>query len=342
MKIAIYGAYGYQGRLVVAELARHGVDLVLVGRDRNRLQLVAAPLPGAETRIADATDHNGLVAAFRGADAVINCAGPFTPQGAAVTNGAIAAGCHYTDTSGEQLHIKHIYDTCAADAKRAGVIVTPAMTDSGVPGDLLARLLADRLGGGSLLDVLSAHRITGSPGISRGSMLSLFGTVDILKTGGLAYETGAWRTDVSPRLSSMAFPGEDPSPVTRFALQEPISVPRHVQVGHVQGFVETELAQRFSGAIPDDAIRAMPEGPSDDARRGQRWAIVVEAATVDGRRARASAEGPDTYGTTAVIAAEGTLQMAGAPGCRAPAEILRAADFLDSLAAYGITWKFDG
>jgi short subunit dehydrogenase-like uncharacterized protein len=125
-------------------------------------------------------------------------------------------------------------------------------------------------------------------------------------------------------------------------LQEPISVPRHVQVSHVQGFVETELAQRFSDAIPDNAIRAMPEGPSDDARRDQRWAIVVEAATVDGGRARAMAEGPDTYGTTAVIAAQGALQMAGTPGCRAPAESFRAAEFLECLAAYGITWKIDG
>ncbi|OBB96487.1 saccharopine dehydrogenase NADP-binding domain-containing protein [Mycobacterium sp. 852002-40037_SCH5390672] len=341
MKIAIYGAYGYQGRLVVAELARRDLDLILVGRDRDRLDLITARLPDAEARVADATDHDSLVRAFRGAYAVINCAGPFTPQGAAVANAAIAAGCHYTDTSGEQLHIKHIYDTCAADAERAGVVVTPAMTDSGVPGDLLARVLADHLGGGPLLEVLSGHRITGSAGISRGSMRSLFGTVDVLKTGGLAYENGSWCADVRPRLATMAFPGDDPSPVTRFALQEPISVPRHVQVAHVQGFVESELAQRFSGTIPDDAIRDMPEGPSDGGRRDQRWAIVVEVATVDGRRARASAQGPDTYGTTAVIAAVGTLQMAAAPGCRAPAETLPAADFLNGLAANGITWKID-
>src|SRR3954468_17131960 len=118
MKIAIYGAYGYQGRLVLAELARLRADLILVGRNADRLTNAATGLSGAETRVANLADHDGLVAAFRGADAVINCAGPFTPQGNAVARAAIAAGCNYTDTSGEQLHVKHIYDTCAAEAER--------------------------------------------------------------------------------------------------------------------------------------------------------------------------------------------------------------------------------
>jgi short subunit dehydrogenase-like uncharacterized protein len=140
----------------------------------------------------------------------------------------------------------------------------------------------------------------------------------------------------------MTLPDDDsPSPVTRFAIQEPISVPRHVRVTRVQGFVETALAEQFSTAIPDEALSALPEGPSEDARGGQRWAIVVEAATPDGRRTRAIAQGPDTYGTTAAIAAEGTLRLAGPAGCRAPAEVLPAADFLDILAPYGVTWKID-
>ncbi|MEN3320918.1 MAG: hypothetical protein V7643_4320 [Mycobacterium sp.] len=339
MKIAIYGAYGYQGRLVLAELARLRADLILVGRNADRLTNAATGLSGAETRVANLADHDGLVAAFRGADAVINCAGPFTPQGNAVARAAIAAGCNYTDTSGEQLHVKHIYDTCAAEAERAGVTVTPAMTDSGVPGDLLAHVLADHLGAGPLAEVLAGHRITGSPAMSRGSMRSLFGTFDVLKSGGLAYQNGEWRDDVVPRATSMMFLGDVPSPVTRFAVSEPISVPRHLQVDYVQGFAETALAEQFSGTIPGEVIDDMPEGPSDNDRRDQRWTIVVEASTPDGRRARASAEGPDTYGTTAVIAAEGTLRMAGPSGARTPAEVLPPAGFLEALAPYGVTWR---
>jgi hypothetical protein len=213
------------------------------------------------------------------------------------------------------------------------------MTDGGVPGDLLAALLADHLGGGPLHEVLSGHRITGGGTMSRGSMRSLFGTVDVLKSGGLAYEDGAWRTGVRPRLSSLAFPGGSPVPAVRFPLVEVVTVPRHVRVAHVQGFAEAALAELFSDALPEEVIAAMPEGPDGDARSGERWTIVVEAATQDGRRAGALAEGPDTYGTTAVMAAEGTLALSGTPGVRAPAEVLKPAAFLDALAPDGITWK---
>ena len=55
MKIAVHGASGYTGRLVVAELARRGVDAVLVGRDPARLHPTAAGT-GFEVRIADFRD----------------------------------------------------------------------------------------------------------------------------------------------------------------------------------------------------------------------------------------------------------------------------------------------
>ncbi|WP_165959198.1 saccharopine dehydrogenase NADP-binding domain-containing protein [Actinomadura sp. KC345] len=336
MKIAIYGAYGYQGRLVRAELARRDAEIILVGRDAERLAAVAG---GRETRTAAITDHDALVAAFRGAGAVINCAGPFTPAGTAVVRAAIAAGCHYTDTSGEQLHIKRVHDTCSEGARRAGVVATPAMTDGGVPGDLLARVLADHLGGGPLHEVLTGHSVTGGAGMSRGSMRSLLGTADVVRSGGLAYEGGEWRTEARPRLTSLTFPGRGPVPMSRFALPEVVSVPRHIEVQHVQGFVEADLAAQFSGAVPEEAVDAFPENPDAEARRGQRWAVLVRAGTPDGRRATAFAEGSDTYGTTAAIAAEGTLRLSGPPGVRAPAEVLDPAAFLNALAPTGTTWK---
>ncbi|MFC5754734.1 saccharopine dehydrogenase NADP-binding domain-containing protein [Actinomadura rugatobispora] len=348
MKIVIYGGHGYQGRLVLAELARHDTEIVLAGRNAGRLEAAAAAASRngtgtvTATRVADSADHDALVAAFRDADAVINCAGPFTPQGAAVARAAVAAGCHYTDTSGEQFHVKEVYDACAADAERAGVRVTPAMTDGGVPGDLLARILAEHLGGGPLEEVLAGHLVTGASGMSRGSLRSLSGTADVLRTGGLAYEKGEWRGDAEPRLTAIDFPGRPGTPVIRFALQEVVTVPRHLDVTRVQGFAEAGLAELFATTVSEEAIAAMPEGPSDEERRGDHWTIVVQAVAQNGRRARASAQGPDTYGTTGVIAALGTLRMNGPAGGRTPAEVLDPAGFLDALAPYGITWTVDG
>ena len=51
MKMAVYGASGYTGRLVLAELARRDIPAVLVGRDPERLRAAAAAAgtPDAET-----------------------------------------------------------------------------------------------------------------------------------------------------------------------------------------------------------------------------------------------------------------------------------------------------
>src|SRR5919202_4561014 len=53
-KIAVYGASGFTGGLVVAELGRQGLSPVLVGRSAERLRKAAvdAGVAGAEVRVA--------------------------------------------------------------------------------------------------------------------------------------------------------------------------------------------------------------------------------------------------------------------------------------------------
>jgi hypothetical protein len=151
MKIAVYGAHGFQGRLVQAELRRRHLEPVPLGR--------------AE---AAADDHQALVAAFARCAAVINCAGPFLLSGLGPVRAAVAAGIPYVDTAGEQPHLRAVFDTVPADASP----VLPAATDAGVPTDLLAHLLAEREGPLGTLTI--SHVIEGgSP--SRGSLRSLAG-----------------------------------------------------------------------------------------------------------------------------------------------------------------------
>lgn len=49
MKIAVYGASGYQGKLVLTELARRDIEMVLAGRDLTRLEEAASAV-GLPTR----------------------------------------------------------------------------------------------------------------------------------------------------------------------------------------------------------------------------------------------------------------------------------------------------
>ncbi|MEU2033721.1 saccharopine dehydrogenase family protein [Nocardia amamiensis] len=344
MKIAVYGASGFQGGLVVAELARRGIETVLVGRDKDRLKNAAAQagVPDAELQLAAIDDTEALVSAFRYSDAVINCAGPFTPHGDRVIRAAITAGCHYVDTAGEQLYMKRVYDTFMAEAEQAGVTVVPAVTDGGVPGDLLARLLAERLEGPIDL-ITSVHRITlgGGVGISRGSLRSFahFG-----EDGGLAYEDGAWRADNFPIPAPIILPDESSAtPVVRFPLQEVVTVPRHVQVRSVQGLMEEELSKAF-GPVSSEFVESWPETPDETGLAEQSWRVVIDAVSEDGRRARGVAQGRDTYGTTALTVVEGAIRLADgkAPaGVRTPAQAFDPVSFLDSLVPHGTSWTIE-
>lgn len=345
MKIAVFGANGYQGKLVVAELARRGIEAVLVGRDPLRLSRAAAAtgLPDAERRVATVDDQPGLVEALRGCDAVVNCAGPFTPSGAAVVRAAITGGLHYVDTAGEQLYISGMFETFAAAAEEAGVTVMPATTDACVPMDLLAHLLAARIG--PLDELAGVHVIAGGGGPSRGSLRSILATIESVRAGGLAYHEGDWRPDIPARHRTITLPGEpEPTPVVRFPLPEVVTVPRHVAVRHMEGLAEAELTERLNTPVPAEVVDGLPEGPTEESRRGQRFTYVLDARGADGRRARGVVQGPDTYGTTAAIAVESVRRLVAEPagaGVLAPAQAFDALDFLDHLSRYGVRWSIE-
>src|SRR5438093_1563404 len=112
MRIAVYGANGFQGRMTTAVLAQQAIQPVLVGRSRERLAMAADELglTAAELRVAETADRRSLLGAFEGCDAVINCAGPFTGHAEPIVSATISAGCHYVDTAGEQGFVKSVFD----------------------------------------------------------------------------------------------------------------------------------------------------------------------------------------------------------------------------------------
>jgi short subunit dehydrogenase-like uncharacterized protein len=341
MKVAVYGASGYQGKLVAAELARRDIQMVLAARNITRLTTAAADvgLIDAELRIADTDNPSALLDAFGGCDVVINCAGPFTQSGSAVIRAAIKGGCHYVDTAGEQYYIKKVFDTFAAEAERGGVTVVPAVTDGGVPGDLIAHLLARHVE--PVAEITTAHTILGG-GPSRGSLRTMLETIDVFKDGGLTWDDGDWHEGQPGRCSSLTFPGSsETTPVVKFPLPEVVTVPRHTRVRYVESVADAGLAARLSTPITQATIDNLAEGPTEDSRRKQRFTIVIDAVGVDGRRARGVVQGVDTYGTTAAIAVEGARRLVAepvTPGVRAPAEAYDPAGFLDFLDARGARW----
>src|ERR687898_973963 len=94
--IAVYGATGFTGRLVAAELRRRGAQMVLSGRNPAKLEILAEEIGGdVDTRPARLDDPATLRDLLEPCAAVISCAGPFRLHGEPVLAAAIEAGAHH-------------------------------------------------------------------------------------------------------------------------------------------------------------------------------------------------------------------------------------------------------
>ena len=113
--ITVYGATGYTGKLVAAELASREVPFIVAGRNREKLEALADRLDGPggkpESHAVATTDPRGLKELFARSGAVIACAGPFSLHGEPVLAAAVEAGTHYLDTTGEQPFVRLAFDT---------------------------------------------------------------------------------------------------------------------------------------------------------------------------------------------------------------------------------------
>ena len=332
MKIAVLGASGYTGRLVTAELFRRNIDTRLLGRDAKALSALAG---ARDVRSVSLDVPSSLVDALRGCDVVINCVAPFTDFGAPVVAAAIAAACNYIDTTGEQRWVRRVYDAFGPSATAAGVTLMPAATDDGVPGDLIAGLVAGRLRD---VETLRVHHGMFDAGLSRGSMLSF---KHIAASPPLAWRERAWQETDAGKRAPAAFPRDGEQPSWALPGPEVITLQRHVTARTIEATMNIDVAAAVS-YLTDEVIAAAPFGPSDDERRASRFTILAEARAPDGTRASGYVAGNDPYGATALIAVEAALKLAarGAPvGAVPPSRAFEPAAFLDALKPFGIRWQ---
>ncbi|MGK8521770.1 saccharopine dehydrogenase NADP-binding domain-containing protein [Nocardia asteroides] len=338
--IAVYGATGHTGRYLLAQLRRRGLTPILVGRDGDRVRAAAtaAHLPDAEVRVADLSDHAALVTAFTGANVVISSLPAYVEHGAAVLAAAIEAGAHYTDMSGEQLFLKRVFDEFGPRAAAAGVTVVSGITDNNVSGDLLAHLTTRRVTGPA--EVVLSHLSKSGGNGSKGSAKTVFASLEWFRGGGWHYADGELRTGATARHGKMTFPGDtEPTVVAKFPQPPVLTIPRHSNVAHVEGVLATSILDALSG-FTAELIDTLPDEPSSDLR----YDVVVDTFGADGRGIRGVLSGVDSYRDSALMATETAVRLArgdAAPGALAPAEAFDAADFLDALAPFGITWRIE-
>jgi short subunit dehydrogenase-like uncharacterized protein len=356
--IAVYGATGYTGRLVCAELAEAGADFVVSGRSAEKLDALRAELQlEAPARVARLDDPASLRELLADCAAVIDCAGPFVRFGEPVLSAAVETGTHYLDTTGEQPYMQMAFERYGAGAGRAGVAVIPAMGFDYVPGDMLASLTAEGMGE---LDEIALHYCWVDFAPSQGTAKT---TLEILAGDDLEWRNLEWvKTGGSPSRGSYEFP----SPIgrrrmIRYPAGEQITVPRHIATRNVRtsinagGFSSERMAPVFVATmraaglamrtplkrVAGAAISRLPEGPTAEQRERMRWTIVCEAVRGEQQR-KGVISGKDVYGFTAAAIVQGAMQAASrgfeAGGALAPSQAFDPKDFLAELGRFDVRW----
>jgi short subunit dehydrogenase-like uncharacterized protein len=317
-RIMIYGATGYTGRLVAAEAARRGLDIVLAGRNPEKLKAVADPL-GCESRAIALTDPTRLRAELEDVAAVLHVAGPFSQTARPMVDACLESRTHYLDVTGEI----NVFEAIARrndEAAAAGVLLLPGVGFDVVPSDCLAAHTAARVEEPTMLRLVIAGMDGGvSRGTARTAVESLGDGLRIRREGILRsrapgslehhFDFGAGPTrglampwgDVATAFYSTRIPNIE----VYFILSG--WMPRFIKASRfVMPLLRLPALQRFLRSRVD----AMPDGPDEATRTGTRALLLAEVEGPGEQRARTLLETPSGYALTPLAAVESARRAA--------------------------------
>jgi len=327
--IGVYGATGYTGRFVAAQLAARGHHVVLGGRDAVRLRDVATTLSDqCEVQAARIDDDAALLRFAQRCAVVINCAGPFSEYGRPVVVAAITAGTHYLDHTSQAAYLHQLMREQDTAARRSGVVVIGAMSFFTSLADLIVYRLATEQA--SLRKVAVAYAVEGWR-MTPGSLAT-----GAVKTERLVHRDGALQV-LAPRarvtLGEYVFPppiGVQQVITEYTATCESVTVPRHTVTDAVEVYM---TAATFAGSGLALGVRSASEALDGDAP--MRFTIVVDVqGDADQRRAWVSGVG-DIYELGALISVRAAERLSAgkvsAAGVLSPAEAFGESDLLDAL-----------
>ena len=335
MSWAIYGAYGYTGRLIAAEAVARGLTPVLAGRDPTRLARLAAELK-LEWRAFGLEDDGALARAIEPLDLVLHAAGPFSRTSAPMVRACLATGTDYLDITGEIPVLETIY-LRDAEARSAGVALLPAVGFDVVPSDCLALHVARRVGAPVELEIAIVPSGRASAGTTRTVLASLAGrrTLGLVRRDGRLVERRIGETrrilfsDGREREALVGIPWGDLASAFRTTGARDIRVlmasrpmARMATIAPVLGrLLSVGALERLAEAAVDRFVA----GPDETARRWGRSFLWARASDASGKEAEAWMETAEGYRFTALSAVrcvertlaerpKGALTPAGAYG----------------------------
>jgi saccharopine dehydrogenase (NAD+, L-lysine-forming) len=150
MHAFIVGGTGAMGQAVALDLVKQEqVGKVVLGDiivDPARLREKLRASEKASLTKIDVNDHDGLVSAIKGADVVINCAGPFYKTAVAVARAAVEGKVDYIDICDDYEATKILFASDIDKAAReAGILVLTGMGSDPGTNNVLVKWYADHL-----------------------------------------------------------------------------------------------------------------------------------------------------------------------------------------------------
>ena len=149
--VIVYGASGYTGRLICEYLREYGIPFIAAGRSKAKLEeAMASHVPGIETADYEIVEVAHTTAAltelFTGAKVVLNTVGPFAKFGPEVVDACLAAGCHYTDTTGEQDWLITLDEQYGEKFAAKGLLLSPGLAQMYTTGEIAAQICLETPG----------------------------------------------------------------------------------------------------------------------------------------------------------------------------------------------------
>lgn len=200
MKVLLYGANGYTGKLMLDEAIQQGIQPVLGGRNESAVAALADQYK-LEYRIFGLDDSEKVESQLEGIGVVCHAAGPFEFTAWPMIKACLKRGVHYLDITGEITVFEGAarYDE---KARQANVMVMPGTGFDVVPTDCLALHLKERMPDATHLQLAFAS--VGS-GPSHGTALTFAGHIG---EGGVVRENGKLkRVPLGHKSQWIDFPG---------------------------------------------------------------------------------------------------------------------------------------
>jgi short subunit dehydrogenase-like uncharacterized protein len=318
--ILVFGATGYTGQLVARALADRGASFSIAGRNRVKLERLAAETGGPEIRVASVGDVDGLTDALTDCRVLLTCVGPFTELGSTAVEAALQARVNYLDSSGEGTFVGRLINQYDERARSTGIAIAPALGFDEVPGDVAATLAAEGLERPEIV-LTYAVPTTGSNGTIKSAMGMLVSEGPWIRDGRKVMVGAGQHSRWSPMPPPLG-----PKPAISFPLAVGHLVPLHLDPEALELYVTIGTAQRLGAKVGLPVLKAVhsvegarkliaraievvqPSGGPGEQQRRKWWTVLAEARSGEDWR-NVAISGRDVYGLTARLLSAAAMRM---------------------------------